>query len=445
MEYLIRLAQAHETFRKPEILALAALHSIDVEFTPFCIIRVQNAAEACKLVERSILTKSVFELWGSAEHHAELQEDVRRRASALWPRYISSSFRFSVDCYQGKQNTKRQQDLINSFSWLGFKGKVKMVDPDQHFTIFEDYGFHANHAQEPLRVYFGRWLGNGARDVVNNYDLKKRKYISTTSMDAELSLITANLTLAAPHKVFYDPFVGTGSFPIACAHFGAMTIGSDIDGRSIRGTKKRNLKSNFEQYKLVPRFIDSFVADLTHCPLKMTAGSNAGGWLDGIVCDPPYGVREGLKVLGSRDPEKNKEAVMIEGEAAHLLPEYIPPKRPYSFLSMLEDILEFAHTALKVNARLSLWMPTANDDQVVLKIPNHPSLELVSNCVQPFNKWSRRLLTYRKLAEPMVAAIASVTKSTHPTENARATANELNAFRRLYFGGFKFSTPQSIE
>lgn len=32
MEYLIRFAQAHETFRQPEIEALAALAGIEVEF-----------------------------------------------------------------------------------------------------------------------------------------------------------------------------------------------------------------------------------------------------------------------------------------------------------------------------------------------------------------------------------------------------------------------------
>jgi tRNA G10 N-methylase Trm11 len=39
----------------------------------------------------------------------------------------------------------------------------------------------------------------------------------------------------APGKVIYDPFVGTGSLLYACAHWGATVIGSDIDGRQIRG------------------------------------------------------------------------------------------------------------------------------------------------------------------------------------------------------------------
>lgn len=53
---------------------------------------------------------------------------------------------------------------------------------------------------------------------------------------------------------------------------------------------------------------------------------------------------------------------------------------------MLEDLLEFAALMLVDGGRLSLWMPTANDEDVILGIPVHPCLDLVSVCVQTFNK-----------------------------------------------------------
>ena len=53
---------------------------------------------------------------------------------------------------------------------------------------------------------------------------------------------------------------------------------------------------------------------------------------------------------------------------------------------MLDDILNFAALSLIDGGRLSLWMPTANDEQLELGIPNHPCLEIVSMCVQAFNK-----------------------------------------------------------
>jgi len=222
--------------------------------------------------------------------------------------YSTCSFRFDIDTYQGKRSPTEQRRLIETFDYLDFNGLIKMQGPEQRYCIFEDYDFRA---PTPRRVHLGRWIAGSDRDAMNTYSLKTRKYISTTSMDAELSLITANLTLAAPGKVFYDPFVGTGSFPIACAHSGAMVLGSDIDPRSVRGTKGRNIISNFEQYGLTARFLDNFIADLTNTPLR---GSRL---FDGIVCDPPYGVREGLKVLGSRDG-KAKDILILDGKATHL-------------------------------------------------------------------------------------------------------------------------------
>lgn len=64
----------------------------------------------------------------------------------------------------------------------------------------------------------------------------------------------------------------------------------------------------------------------------------------------------------------------------------MPPKRPYSFDAMLNDILQFAAVTLVDGGRLSMWMPTANDEDVELAIPTHEFLKIVSVCVQPFNK-----------------------------------------------------------
>lgn len=53
---------------------------------------------------------------------------------------------------------------------------------------------------------------------------------------------------------------------------------------------------------------------------------------------------------------------------------------------MLDDILEFSAAHLVSQGRLCLWMPTANDEDVHIAIPSHSCLELVSVCVQAFNK-----------------------------------------------------------
>lgn len=239
-----------------------------------------------------------------------MHEQLKLNDSVNPSQYRDASFRFGVDCYQGKHTPAGQRELIESFAYLPFDGPIKLKDPDLSMCIFEEYGDHR--ASVPRRLHLGRWVATSNRVIIDKFNLKKRSYISRTSMDAELSLVSANLTLAAPGKLFYDPFVGTGSFSVTCAQFGATSLGSDIDGRSMRGSGKDcSLYSNFVQYGITECYWDSFVADLTHMPLRKCQ------LFDGIICDPPYGVREGPKTLGSRHKEI-VEAVMVNGRPAHL-------------------------------------------------------------------------------------------------------------------------------
>ncbi|KAF2276027.1 tRNA guanosine-2'-O-methyltransferase [Westerdykella ornata] len=447
-EYLVRLAQVHESFRKAELFALGELAGVTLEIveyhenSPFCIVRLPSDAAAAKVISRSILSLGIHELWGRGPSYEALHESVKINTSHLWAKYKDVSFKFTVDCFQGTRTTAEQRDIIESFSYLAFEGPIRMKDPEVSFQVFEHYDEKAPH---PKYFYLGRFIAESGRHAKSTYDLKKRHYISTTSMDAELALLTANIALAAPGKIFFDPFMGTGGFPLAAAHFGAYVCGSDIDGRSIRGTGgssrkgqvgKRDVAGNFKQYGLEGHYLGAFVSDLTNTPLRLPAPSNNGirhGYLDGIICDPPYGVREGLKVLGAR--EELGDIERSNHQARHKDPTYIPPKRPYSFMALLDDILAFAAITLVEGGRLSMWMPTANDEDVELIIPTNPFLELVSVCVQPFNRWSRRLLTYRRLPDSEAPADA-VTRVRKEYEKG-VRADELNAFRRKFFEGFK--------
>ena len=298
-------------------------------------------------------------------------------------------------------------------------------------------------------MFFGRKIGCSSRHLIDKHDLKKRPYISTTSMDAELALVTANLALAGPGKIFFDPFVGTGGFLVSAAEFGAFTFGSDIDGRSFRGKGKgieHGVGANFGKYGLEHGLGDCMISDLTNTPLRAsTNGSSmAERWLDGILCDPPYGIREGLKVLGTRNSkvEAAKTGLnMIDGVPAYKREGYLAPKRPYSFSHMLDDILEFAARTLVDNGRLAFWMPAANEEDEELTVPTNPYLQLIHCCVQPFNKWSRRLLVYRRRRAVEVEKAPGVNGSgrlSRPKESME-TADELNPFRKRYFQGFRAS------
>ena len=432
----------------PRPLSLIQIHTFDLRGSqsPFAIVNFpadeDGEASAKALVARSILSSSIYELWGFGHDYPSLHDEVQKRTESLWKQYRHSSFRFELDCFQGTRSLSEQRDIIETFAYTAFEGPIKMKNPDNQFTIFEEYDLNA---PSPKKLYLGRLVAASGRKAIAKYTLKKRSYIATTSMDAELSLVTANMALASPGTLTYDPFMGTGSFPLACAHFGASVFGSDLDGRSIRGKKSKSVKGNFKQYGTSHLFLDGFVADLTNTPLRV----DRERWLDAILCDPPYGVREGLKVLGSAKDALHDEVLLANGMPAHLSDSYLPPKRPYSFVRMLDDILDFSANRLVDHGRLCMWMPVAGasdaeegpqeneSDEQEYAIPQHPALELISECTQHFNKWSRRLLTYRRIRDSQInqEQLLTYKASRLALENgsktdAKGTADDLNAFRR---------------
>ncbi|CAN6674860.1 tRNA (guanine(10)-N2)-methyltransferase [Trichomonascus vanleenenianus] len=425
-EFLILLAQAHENFRVAELESLADLHGIKVDLSghdaksPFLVVKLESCEEAVKLVEKSILCFAVYELYGYGEDLASLHADVKRRQpQEYWDQYKQNTFKFEINCFQGTRPWQDQVDIIESFKYMALEGKIRMKNPELLFSVQEDWDEKAPH---PKRMWFGRLLSYTDRKFVDKYDLRRRKYIGTTSFDAELASVTCNIAQLSPGKFMYDPFAGTGSFLVAAGHCGALTVGSDIDVRMIKGKKDATIPANFKQYGFQNRFLDVMTMDFTHNAFRSSLK------FDAIVCDPPYGVREGLRVLGSKDPEKfkGKEAVLIDGVPAHLRPGYIPPKKPYKLNALLDDLLAFGADHLTPRGRLCFWMPTANDEFVPNDIPQHPDLELVHNCVQEFNKWSRRLLVYRRRGAGEGKGIAYSVKDRGDEE-----------FRHKYFRGFK--------
>ncbi|ODV96264.1 hypothetical protein PACTADRAFT_16407, partial [Pachysolen tannophilus NRRL Y-2460] len=442
-KYLLYLAQAYPNFRKAELESIAEMYGIKVDLSehdetnPFLIVELENDDAARLLVKRSILARGIYELWGKGDDLGELHLDVQRRIEESDGEYIKRfiednsqvSFKFDFIGYLGGRKTQEERvRIIETFKYLDFKGPIRMKNPDEIFVILEEYHvLDENTAAEiPDRMWFGRQVQLSARieeNILDKYDLSKRPYIGTTSFDAELSLVTCNIGQVDKGKIMYDPFAGTGSFLVTGSYFGALTFGSDIDVRMLRGKgKQQTIESNFQKYKTSMLFGDVLTMDFTNNAFRPSFK------IDSIVCDPPYGVREGLKVCGSKNPIRSagKENVVINGEKAFLRRDYIQPKKSYELDSLLDDLLRFAAKSLPVGGRLSFWMPTANDRFESTQIPQHENLELIYNLVQEFNKWARRLLVYVKRDEDY--------KGKTMTKDDRSVVNN---FRQRYFTGFR--------
>ncbi|KAJ1797139.1 hypothetical protein LPJ59_003325 [Coemansia sp. RSA 2399] len=406
--FILHFAHYHEDFRLAELHALSELEGVRISYdkdeysagSPILLVDIESTAQATKLVRRAILIRSVSEYWGSGATYAELFGEVKRTPER-WAEYKHQSFKFTVDGFGRSLTQAEKVAVIESFSFMGFEGPIRMKAPEMEFLVCEDYG-RTNlpvPPETPKKLWFGRIVGRGSRQLVDMFDVKKRKYLGNTTMDAELSLVMANQALARPGALVYDPFVGTGSFLLTCSYFGACSVGSDIDGRQIRGTAGfrkgvNGISANLAQYQLADRVLDTAVFDVCRNPWR------SGPLFDAIVTDPPYGVRAGAKRLGRKNGTVPEHSfTIVDGVENHKRSDYYPPTVAYEMSDVISDLLELAAEKLVVGGRLVYWLPTVVNEYEPKDVPLHPALKLVANSEQPFGGWSRRLITMEKIAE----------------------------------------------
>ncbi|KAI9017523.1 S-adenosyl-L-methionine-dependent methyltransferase [Gaertneriomyces semiglobifer] len=393
--FLIHFAHFHMDFRLQELESLAVYENVPLSFDaaeyqnnhPFLIVDLPSKEIAAKLVRRAILVRAVYELWGSAPSYDDLVSKIKECYQETYKPYDGTTWKFIVESFGKSLKPDQQLERIHKFAFLPVNGGVTLADPQTTFAILEDHSDAVRRESEgtPRMVYMGVLVGTGERHAVAKYNLKKREYLGTTSMDAELSLVMANMALAGPGKMVLDPFVGTGSMLVTCAHFGSYTMGADINGLQIRGKGKSNIQSNVRQYGLGGHVLDNVVCDIAHHPWR------DGEWFDAIVTDPPYGVRAGAKMIGTA----NSHVRTRSNPCISLNPTY-PQTVPYEMEQIMIDLVDFAARYLTVGGRLVYWLPTLPDEYTPEDLPLHPSMRLVADSEQNFGRWSRRLITMEK-------------------------------------------------
>ena len=148
---------------------------------------------------------------------------------------------------------------------------------------------------------------------INALELRKRAFLSTSTLPADRAMLLCNLALAQAPRVgaatLLDPYCGSGGILLAAAALGAQTVGSDLDWRLVsehpwpsrvaatpsrpaRGEERVRMHDNFLEAGLPePKAllnVDVGAPDAAECWLQ----ANGGEPFDALVCDPPYGRRE---------------------------------------------------------------------------------------------------------------------------------------------------------
>lgn len=365
--------------------------------SPFHLVNLPSEDVARNIANRSILVKGIYELWGEGSSLEQLEESIKSYPEDRKLPYLASetTFKVTVDSFGKAISFQEQNDRIKSLAYIPFKGRVNLKNPDINFWLMETDDYGAHNGLPPVvqrRIFFGRLVGGADRKLLPTYELKSRRYLGPTAMDAEVAFLMANQAQVMPGKLVYDPFVGTGSILVAAAHFGAMTMGADIDIRAVRDGRGPdcNVWSNFKQYGL---------------PLPVAllrADNNLPPWrpglkeiFDAIICDPPYGVRAGGRKSGGRK--------LLKGIVApYTVPDdkrtgHIPSTAPYSLAECVHDLLDLAARMLVMGGRLVYFYPVLRENDVENHFPEHPCFKLIASSEQILSsRYSRVLLTMVK-------------------------------------------------
>lgn len=374
---------------------------------PFVKIRIESEAAVRALVERAVSVYGVYELWGEGETEEQLMEALKKYLAEneeARERVEKRTFKLKMTGYNRSYSREMQIKKFESLGWMGWGRNAEMKTPEEMYELVEVVSAHAHHEDPFWKTYFMRLIATGARHLIDKYSLKKRKYLGTTSMETEISFFSSNQALAAPGKLIFDPFVGTGSLIITSAVQGAFVLGADIDYEVLTGKKQqgKSVRANFEAYGLVDQLVDLVQFDTS----KHSTFRSNDPFLDAIVCDPPYGIRAGAKKVGvrPRTVAKHEKAGTKIGPI-HTNPSdpgwlpHTPQYVPYSVPDVLADLLDFAARSLKLHGRLVYWLPTSVDF-VASDLPLHPCFSLVANSEQRLTLYfSRRLITLEKCKE----------------------------------------------
>lgn len=282
-----------------------------------------TALEWAEVAVNTIGCKDVFQILGEGEALDDCIQKVGRLSDEQILDLIQGSWSMQVKMLgrSDRLHPRERRERVESFrDVLGVlvERKVVLNNPDHELVLLEDCrsleaDCNAGQPQPPHHVYLLLKVSSSSsptvRELAELSDVKKRAFISTTTMPAERALLMSNLGLAQEGMSVLDPFCGSGGLLLSSMLLGASVVGADVDAellsfcdaplpfpnsplRPNRGVERVSYVDSFTELGFdepvllagldiqKERFVDSVL------------GANHNQKYDAIVTDPPYGIRE---------------------------------------------------------------------------------------------------------------------------------------------------------
>jgi tRNA G10 N-methylase Trm11 len=267
--------------------------------------------------------KAIFEVIGEGKTLRDCVEHVGRLRDEQILELIPRTWSMQIK-HLGKirrLHPKERREHIETFrDVLGAltKRRVDLENPDSELWLLKDCrSLEDNDSSTERQITLHHWLLKcvkpkipiSATELSIRSDVKKRAFISTTTMPSDRAILMSNLGRVGNGTTVLDPFCGSGGLLVSSALLGANVVGADVDvgvlsftdkplpfpnspHRPNRGLEKVSYVDSFTELgldkpTLLPG-LDIQSLDFVACVLA----ANHGQKYDAIVTDPPYGIRE---------------------------------------------------------------------------------------------------------------------------------------------------------
>lgn len=509
------LRAAAEAADVPLRIEAADLAELDASAASvFLWVHVPDMDALERLANRTVLVKRFVDVWASAPDFASLLEQLPQCPPERYEPYTrtGSTFKVQVECFNASLTDSERLAHISALgptlAWKGkvrsnrsaayfeptvpfvarpsmvpkcqmpilpmhrrvvfFCFKVRMKNPQHTFVLLIEHEAHKGPGRqprtEPRRLFFGREVSLGRRDVPIRYDLKRRNYIGTTSLDAELAVIMGNLARVRRGQLVYDPYVGTAGCLVGAAHFGAYVMGSDLFAPVLHGrVRSRSGKSKltqaevqgigltFDEYGFPPPVALLHADSSRRQHFWASSGGEAGGdasgevggdaggdasgdasgdargdaggdasgrrFFDAIITDPPYGIRERSVTVDDPALGTLRDTLTEEQRLSH-----VPKTAQAECAQIFGDLFALARRTLLNGGYLVFLLPcTLPLAESLQLLPAHPGLELLSASEQCMGaRWSRWCLVMRRTDRSGATSVAGASPTTAASTAAAA-------------------------